>query len=435
MIEIAANTARPASAPAQAKVAETPETGAKAAFGALLAAQPGGETAAPAATAVPLPVMPDLIADGTALPDTGKELPDAATTMIAAQMQGLRGLVGTGTGKAAKTDTTVTEKPVNTGAGKDETTTKADETANPVAATLPDIAALATAQAPAANPALVAVAQGEQRSPPTAAKTSSKSAAASMPMQPAQPAPLSSAQSAPVQQSAQQQPQQQSGSSQDTAGQKASNASIAAQGAPVAGPAPASDSVFSAVMERVADKPAVTAPSTPDAADPAMAAFTLQSPVSTDAAPVSAPAPHRGPERIDFATLVDSIARAREDASTGPVSVALSHSEFGKVSLSFNHRDDGLSVTMTSADPAFAPAVAAASETGTGTMNSDTPRGDAQTTARGNAQSATADGRSPNGGEGGRQDQSRSSQPFANPASTRARAANGNTESDGGIFA
>ncbi len=68
--------------------------------------------------------------------------------------------------------------------------------------------------------------------------------------------------------------------------------------------------------------------------------------------------------RVDFATLVDTIARAREHASpqamTAPVSVSLAHADFGPVALRFRHEGDALAVTMASADPGFASAVSAA---------------------------------------------------------------------------
>jgi hypothetical protein len=69
----------------------------------------------------------------------------------------------------------------------------------------------------------------------------------------------------------------------------------------------------------------------------------------------------------DFAALVDSIARARTDsgdAAASAVGVTLSHGDFGRVSLQFTPREEGLSVTMRSADPGFAPAAAAAAATG-----------------------------------------------------------------------
>lgn len=71
------------------------------------------------------------------------------------------------------------------------------------------------------------------------------------------------------------------------------------------------------------------------------------------------------PTRVDFATLVDTIARAREQAApqspTVPVAVSLAHADFGPVALRFRHDGDALAVTMSSADPGFVPAVAAAS--------------------------------------------------------------------------
>jgi Meckel syndrome type 1 protein len=65
----------------------------------------------------------------------------------------------------------------------------------------------------------------------------------------------------------------------------------------------------------------------------------------------------------DFGALVDSIARARAEsthAGSAAVGVTLSHTDFGRVGLQFSARADGLSVTMHSNDPGFAPAVVAA---------------------------------------------------------------------------
>lgn len=59
------------------------------------------------------------------------------------------------------------------------------------------------------------------------------------------------------------------------------------------------------------------------------------------------------------AALVEAVARARESGAAAGATLA--HAAFGKVSLQFHHEDDGLSVTLASADPGFAPAVLAAS--------------------------------------------------------------------------
>ena len=76
----------------------------------------------------------------------------------------------------------------------------------------------------------------------------------------------------------------------------------------------------------------------------------------------AAPAPRA--DRIDFATLVDTIASVREHAgpqsASAPVAVSLAHADFGPVALRFRHEGDALAVTMASADPGFAPAVSTA---------------------------------------------------------------------------
>ena len=88
-------------------------------------------------------------------------------------------------------------------------------------------------------------------------------------------------------------------------------------------------------------------------------------PLVPAAAPRAAPA-----DRIDFATLVDTVAQAREHAApqtmSAPVSVSLAHADFGPVALRFRHDGDALAVTMVSADPGFAPAVSAASQADAG---------------------------------------------------------------------
>jgi len=111
-----------------------------------------------------------------------------------------------------------------------------------------------------------------------------------------------------------------------------------------------------------------TAPSlAPGPTASAIPMLTTALPTDVAAPTLSMPKPAETP--TDFATLVDSIARARNEggtASAGAVGVTLSHGDFGRVSLQFTPRDQGLAVTMHSADPGFAPAVAAAASTGAG---------------------------------------------------------------------
>ena len=68
-------------------------------------------------------------------------------------------------------------------------------------------------------------------------------------------------------------------------------------------------------------------------------------------------------ERVDFATLVDNLARAREEASPRAVTASINHAEFGHVTLRFDQSEDrGMSVAMSSVDPGFARAVSATAE-------------------------------------------------------------------------
>jgi hypothetical protein len=97
--------------------------------------------------------------------------------------------------------------------------------------------------------------------------------------------------------------------------------------------------------------------------NPAALPFT-PAPTPADGATPAPPA-QSATAPISFDQLVDSIARARDSLANGisegaPVAVAMRHAEFGRVSLSIQSDAAGLSVAMTSPDPAFAPAAAAA---------------------------------------------------------------------------
>ncbi|KPF90053.1 hypothetical protein IP81_15900 [Novosphingobium sp. AAP83] len=107
-------------------------------------------------------------------------------------------------------------------------------------------------------------------------------------------------------------------------------------------------------------------------ASPVIARATEPAPAQ-DTAPAGRAEPRA--ERVDFATLVETLNRAREEASPGTVRVSLSHADFGRVSMRFEQDDKGLSVAMSSADPGFARAVTASNEAASGATSSDTPRG------------------------------------------------------------
>ncbi|MBS0477431.1 MAG: hypothetical protein JSR28_20060 [Proteobacteria bacterium] len=91
---------------------------------------------------------------------------------------------------------------------------------------------------------------------------------------------------------------------------------------------------------------------------PIGAPATISVPLAHPAFPQTAATPAVQPH--DFAALVDRLAAAREAVAPQTVAVAVSHGEFGPVRLHFHHEDGALSVTMASADPDFARAVAAA---------------------------------------------------------------------------
>lgn len=116
-----------------------------------------------------------------------------------------------------------------------------------------------------------------------------------------------------------------------------------------------------------------------------------------DAAPASRTGQRA--ERIDFATLVDTLNRAREEASPNTVRVAVAHPDFGRVSMRFEQDDNGLSVAMSSADPGFARAVSASNEATS--ASNDTAR-DQNAQSPSNAQARGGNGTS---GEGTRQQQ------------------------------
>ncbi|MPS68742.1 MAG: hypothetical protein E2586_09615 [Novosphingobium sp.] len=100
------------------------------------------------------------------------------------------------------------------------------------------------------------------------------------------------------------------------------------------------------------------------------------SPRTASAAPVA-----EGPQ--DFAALVGRLAQAREAADPQRVRAALSHAQFGAVSLEFRHEDRGLSVTMASASAGFTGSVqAAVAATLASGQTGDPPRDTGQQTAQ-----------------------------------------------------
>ncbi|MBA4354297.1 MAG: hypothetical protein C0409_06350 [Novosphingobium sp.] len=152
--------------------------------------------------------------------------------------------------------------------------------------------------------------------------------------------------------------------------------------------------------------------------------------------PQTVPATRAEPraERMDFATLVETLNRAREEASPTAVRVSVAHADFGRVSMRFEQDDMGLSVAMSSADPGFARAVTASNEAASAT--NDTAREQTpQSQAQSQAQARGGNGAS---GEGARQNphDPRTATPDRPAAQLRdAALRDDDTASPGGIFA
>lgn len=124
-------------------------------------------------------------------------------------------------------------------------------------------------------------------------------------------------------------------------------------------------------------------------AQPQVALTGASAPATTPAA--SAPATVPAAQPHDFALLVDRLVEARDALAPQAVTAALSHADFGQVSLRIHHEDGRLAVSLGSADPGFAPAVQAAvtaSQPGAGADNGANPsRQDAQQQAASQSQS------------------------------------------------
>jgi len=229
-------------------------------------------------------------------------------------------------------------------------------------------------------------------------------------------------------------------------------------------PPPAADQT--AVKAQPSTLAALTGPATPDrpalrkaraeteaalpgpksnAAEMTASAFSLAQPPAGFASAVSAsaePAASGQPtDGIGFDALVDSIARARDGAAVGaPVAIAMHHVEFGRVSLRFQSDADGLSVAMTSPDPAFAPAVAAAHAAEAASAASvDPPPRTSQASNTSSPASYSSGGQMQDGarsGTGQRQDSPQQPRVTAEPSRTAPlRRETSTDDRRGGIFA
>lgn len=126
------------------------------------------------------------------------------------------------------------------------------------------------------------------------------------------------------------------------------------------GPPPAEEVRLAIALPRIAQL--MTKTDEPELSLP-LAEPTLAAPAPLQGQPLTAPQPI-GPAGTlrphDFAALIDRLSAAREGGGPAAVSVTVAHQEFGPVRLHFRPDETGLSVALTSADPEFARAAAAA---------------------------------------------------------------------------
>lgn len=106
---------------------------------------------------------------------------------------------------------------------------------------------------------------------------------------------------------------------------------------------------------------------------------------------------------LDFAALIDRIESAREAGGNAPVTFSLRHEDFGPVSLRVEAEAGKLSVDLSSPDPDFARAVAAAQPAASDAPRNDTAKPDSgrSDNARGEASARGQDAPSGNARDGG----------------------------------
>ncbi|OYX96722.1 MAG: hypothetical protein B7X90_16410 [Novosphingobium sp. 17-62-19] len=110
--------------------------------------------------------------------------------------------------------------------------------------------------------------------------------------------------------------------------------------------------------------------------------------------------------------------------------MAVTNTDFGRVSMRFDSTDTGLSVAMSSADPGFARAVNASSETATTSADTRNPNSQAQGDARPQASDANAQRQQQN-----QQQSARAEARFAASSQPTTRRDDAAKTGDSGIYA
>jgi hypothetical protein len=138
---------------------------------------------------------------------------------------------------------------------------------------------------------------------------------------------------------------------------------------------------------RIDPSPRAASPATQITLDPALlrplpASDAIAQLMALPAEPLPAISAYIGPARstanpdqpLDFAALIDRIESARDAGGTAPVSFALKHEDFGPVAVRFETDAGRISVDLSSPDPDFARAVAAAQPAASDMPRPDTAR-------------------------------------------------------------
>lgn len=242
--------------------------------------------------------------------------------------------------------------------------------ATPVANTAPDApnqTPVAAQSDPTAAPAATAVIANRPVSPPAAKASSNTAEAAAQPL--ARPVMARREGTAPAQVPA---------TSAQTAAVPAP-APLPETGADLAASVGAAARTITASLEKpinaerpaaslaLATPPAVTGGElTPAASAPLPGTLPTSTPTTATPQSATASAP------LDVARIVETIARAREEAQPAAVEVSVRHAEFGPVSLRFEQDKGDLTVALRNADPDFFRAVSAATASDPSQARGDT---------------------------------------------------------------
>lgn len=362
-------------------------------FDALLALQATAQAAAPATSAAATAILPE---SGKALPDEASEV--AAPTVPASLPQAILLKAAIARPSADRTASSTAPAPIQ---NEEQAEVVVNTETEAVIAPPPDIALFAAifsaperlANTAVESPPVSPQARADTAAPTTAAPAVTATTPASVPaLNPATPGTVATALASTAQIELIAPPQKGTAARPAPAAiqvaipmsEPAAEAAEAAPALPVVQPVTVALATSSAAQPLRAMPPVthgapasdkavdVTATkaiaSTPEAFTPQLAenavpgAVIIDAPTLTEASPAAPARSDAKAERIDFATLVDTLNRAREEASPRTLNVAVTNTDFGRVSMRFDSSDAGLSVAMSAADPGFVRAVSASSE-------------------------------------------------------------------------